>query len=65
MPSHRGRRFEEVDPLDGVEWVRALDQEKNDGEICSISEQGMLVLRIAPISGLGPIAVNYRIYIYN
>jgi predicted nucleic acid-binding OB-fold protein len=65
MSSHRGRRFEEVDPLDGIEWVRALDQEKNDGEICSISEQGMLVLRVAPISGLGPIAVNSRIYIGN
>ena len=63
MTSYRGRRIEEADPLDGVEWVRALDQEKNDGEICTISEQGMLVLRIAPIPGLGPIAVNSRIYI--
>ena len=65
MASNRGRRNEEVDPLDGVEWVRALDQEKNDGEICTISEQGMLVLRIAPISGLGPIPTNTRIYIGN
>jgi len=65
MASHRGRRFEEVDPLDGVEWVRVLDQEINDGEICTISEQGMLVLRIAPIPGLGPITVNSRIYIGN
>ena len=65
MASNRGRRNEEVDPLDGVEWVRVLDQEKDDGEICTISGQGMLVLRIAPIAGLGPISANTRIYIGN
>ena len=64
MTSYRDRRSDDKeDPLSGISWARVLDHEKPGAEVCAISEQGMMVLRVAVSPDAGRMDPGSRIYI--